>query len=190
MRKLIVMMSLSIDGYFERQDRDITWHRVDEELHRHLNEELSAMGAFLHGRVTYELMADVWPTADADPSNSPTMKEFARIWREMPKLVYSRTLERADWNTTILRDVVVEDVLELKNQDGGDMVVGGADLAATFMRLGLVDEYRLYIHPVVLGAGKPLFPADFAVEVRLAETRRFGNGVVYLRYEVAALADR
>lgn len=183
MRKLIVMMSISVDGFMEGPNREIDWHMVDEELHRHANEELAAMGAFLEGRVTYELMADVWPTADTDPSSTPTMVEFAPIWRDMPKLVYSRTLERADWNATVVRDVVVDDVLELKAQEGGDLVLGGADLAATFMRLDLIDEYRLYIHPVVIGAGKPLFPPDVKIDLRLAETRTFGNGVAYLRYE-------
>jgi dihydrofolate reductase len=110
--------------------------------------------------------------------------EFARIWRDMPKIVYSRTLERADWNTTVVRDVVPEEVMELKAQPGGDMVIGGANLAATFMRHDLIDEYRLYVHPVVIGRGKPLFPtSDAKIDLRLAETRPFGNGVVLLRYE-------
>src|SRR6266516_3124443 len=111
------------------------------------------------------------------------MVEFARIWRDMPKIVYSRTLERADWNATVVRDVVVEEVMELKKQSGGDLVLGGADLAATFRHLDLVDEYRLYVHPVVLGRGKPLFqPSDAKIDLELAETRTFGNGVVLLRY--------
>jgi dihydrofolate reductase len=112
------------------------------------------------------------------------MAEFARIWRDMPKIVYSRTLERAEWNTTIVRDVLVDEVLELKAQTGGNLVLGGADLGATFMRLDLVDEYRLYVHPVVIGRGKPLFPAsDTRISLQLAETRTFGNGVVPLRYQ-------
>ncbi len=87
---------------------------VDDELHRHFNEQLSAMGAFLNGRVTYELMAGFWPTADTDPSSTAPMVEFARIWRDMPKIVFSRTLERADRNTTVVRDLVAEEVMELK----------------------------------------------------------------------------
>ncbi|MFE3452627.1 dihydrofolate reductase family protein [Nonomuraea sp. NPDC059194] len=143
----------------------------------------STMGAFLHGRVTYELMAEFWPTADQDPSSTAPMVEFARIWRDMPKIAYSRTLEKADWNTTVVRDVVPEEVMALKAQPGGDMVLGGADLGATFLRLGLVDELRMYVHPVLIGRGKPLFqPSDTRIELRLAETRTFGNGVVLLRY--------
>jgi len=184
MRKIILMMSVSLDGFFEGPNREIDWHMVDDELHRHVNEQLSAMGAFLSGRVTYELMAGVWPTADSDPSSTEPMVEFARIWRDMPKIVYSRTLERADWNTTVVREVVVEEVMELKAQPGGDLVLGGADLAASFMRHDLIDEYRLYLHPVVIGQGRPLFQrSDAKIDLRLAETRSFGNGVVLLRYQ-------
>jgi dihydrofolate reductase len=110
--------------------------------------------------------------------------EFARIWRDMPKIVFSRTLERADWNTTVVRDLVAEEVMDLKAQPGGDLVFGGADLAAAFMRHDLIDEYRLYVHPVLIGRGKPMFgPSDAKVDLRLAQTRTFGNGVVLLRYQ-------
>ena len=184
MRKIIFMMSVSVDGYFEGPNHELDWQTVDDELHRHFNEQLGAMGAFLDGRVTYELMAGFWPTADRDPSSSEPMVEFARIWRDMPKIVYSRTLERADWNTTVVRDVKAEEIQELKAQPGGDMVLGGADIAATFMRLDLIDEYRVYVHPVVIGRGKPLFPtSDTRFPLELAETRTFGNGVVLLRYQ-------
>jgi dihydrofolate reductase len=178
------MMSVAVDGFIEGPDRDIDWHMVDDELHRHFNQQLSTMGAFLNGRVTYGLMARFWPTADTDPSSTQPMVEFARIWRDMPKIVFSRTLRRADWNTTVVRDVVPEEIQALKAQPGGDLVLGGADLAAAFMRHDLIDEYRLYVHPVVIGRGKPLFqPADVKRELRLAETRTFGNGVVLLRYQ-------
>lgn len=126
MRKIIMQMSVSLDGYFEGPDREIDWHLVDEELHLHMNERLKVMGGFLSGRVSHELMAAYWPTADADPQSSPAVAEFAGIWRDMPKFVYSRTLERADWNATIVRDVVAEEVRELKARPGGDLVLGGA----------------------------------------------------------------
>jgi dihydrofolate reductase len=184
MRRIIWMMTVSLDGFMEGPDREIDWHLVDDELHRHVNEQLGSMGAFLHGRVTYELMAQYWPTADTDPSSTEPVVEFARIWRDMPKIVYSRTLQRADWNTTIVREVVADEVTELKEQPGGDMVLGGADLAAAFMQHGLIDEYRVYVHPIVIGRGKPMFaPSDVTIPLRLAETRTFGNGVVLLRYE-------
>lgn len=191
MRKIILMMSVSLDGFIEGPDRELDWHMVDDELHSHFNEQLSAMGAFLNGRVTYELMAGFWPTADTDPSSTGPMVEFASIWRDMPKIVFSKTLGRADWNTTVVRDVVAEEVMELKAQPGGDLVLGGADLAAAFMRHDLIDEYRLYVHPIVIGQGKPLFkPSDARIDLRLAETRTFGNGVVLLRYQRPAAQDR
>ena len=181
-----MMMSVSIDGYFEGPNRELDWHLVDEELHRHFNEWLGAAGAFLDGRVTYELMADFWPTVDQDPASGPTMLEFSRIWVDMPKLVYSRTLENADWNTTIVREVVPDEIRALKAEPGGDLVLGGADLMTAFLRHDLIDEFRIYVHPVVLGRGRPLFPElDTKLDLRLAETRPFGNGVVLLRYERA-----
>ena len=179
MGKIVVMMSVSLDGFFEGPDRDLSWHLVDDEVHTYFNAELSAMSAFLDGRVTYELMAGFWPTADEDPESSPPMREFARIWRDMRKVVYSRTLEKADWNTTVVHEVVPEEVRALTA--GGDVALGGADLLATFERLGLVDEYRLYVHPVVLGRGRRLFP-ETRIDLRLEETRPFGNGVVLLRF--------
>ena len=183
MGKIVLMMSVSVDGYIEGPDREIDWHMVDDELHRHFNEQLGAMGAFLSGRVTYELMAEFWPTADQDPSSSEPMVEFARIWRDTPKIVYSRTLERAGWNTTIVREVVPSEVQQLKERTGGDLALGGADLAAAFLRQDLVDEYRIYVHPVRIGRGKPLFaPSDATVQLQLAESRSFGNGVVLLHY--------
>jgi dihydrofolate reductase len=92
MRKIVVQMMLSLDGCFEGPDHDISWHQVDEELHAHFNEQLATMSAFLEGRVSYELMEAFWPTADQDPENPPTMRDFAGIWRAVPKIVYSRTL--------------------------------------------------------------------------------------------------
>ncbi|HXO18991.1 MAG TPA: dihydrofolate reductase family protein [Thermoanaerobaculia bacterium] len=184
MRKIILMMSVSLDGFIEGPHRELDWHMVDDELHNHVNEELSRMGAFLEGRVMYELMAGIWPTADKDPASTQPMVEFARIWLNMPKIVYSRTLERADWNTTVVRDVVAEEVMELKAQPGGDMVLGGADIAAAFLQQDLIDEYRIYVHPVLIRRGKPLFqPSDAKINLQLAETRTFGNGVVLLRYQ-------
>jgi dihydrofolate reductase len=184
MRKIILMTSVSLDGFIEGPHRELDWHMVDDELHDHFNEQLRAMGAFLNGRVTYELMAGFWPTADTDPASTRPMVEFARIWRDMPKIVYSRTLERAGWNTIVVREVVADEIMELKAQPGGDLVLGGADLAAAFMRQDLIDEYRLYVHPVVIGRGKPLFqPSDAKIHLQLAEARTFGNGVVLLRYQ-------
>jgi dihydrofolate reductase len=183
MRKVVVMMSISLDGYIAGPNGEIGWHRVSEELHRHFNEHLRPMGAFLHGRTMYELMAGFWPTADADPASSPGMVEYAKIWRAKPKIVYSRTLSHVDWNSTLVREVVAAEVNELKAQPGGDLALGGADLAASFARLGLIDEYRVYVHPAVIGGGKSLFAPGTRADLELIETRRFDNGVVLLRYQ-------
>jgi dihydrofolate reductase len=183
-RKIIVMMSVSVDGFIEGPHGELDWHMVDDELHNHFNEQLGAMSAFLNGRVMYQLMAEFWPTADSDLASTPPMIEFARIWRDMPKIVFSRTLDRADWNTIVVRDVVPEDIRTLTAEPGGDMVLGGADIAATFMKYDLIDEYRIYVHPIVIGQGKALFPrSDTRVDLRFAETRPFGSGVVLLRYQ-------
>lgn len=191
MRKVILMMQVSLDGFFEGPERDLSWHRVDDELHRHFNDELRTMGAFLDGRVTYELMAGFWPTADEDPSTPAPMTEFAGIWRDMPKIVYSRTLASAGWNTEVVRDVVAEDVARLREQPGGDLALGGANLSASFRRLGLIDEYRIYVHPVLIGRGTPLFQGtDAMTALRLLESRTFGNGVVLLRYATKPDAGR
>jgi dihydrofolate reductase len=184
MRKIVLAMSVSVDGYFEGPDHDISWHHVDVEVHRHFNEELGQMSAFLDGRVTYELMAEFWPTADADPASSPEVAQFAGIWREMPKIVYSTTLQDAAWNATIVRDVVPAEIAALKEQPGGDLALGGARLAAAFRRLDLIDEYRLYVNPVLLGRGTPLFTEQDALSsLTLTQSRTFGNGVVLLRYQ-------
>jgi dihydrofolate reductase len=177
------MLSVSLGGFFEGPNRELDWQLVDDEVHGHFNDVLRHMSAFLSGRVTYELMAGFWPTADEDPASTPPMVEFAGIWRDEPKIVYSKTLDHADWNTMIVRDVVPDEVRALKAQPGADMALGGADLAAEFMRHDLIDEYRLYVHPVLLGEGKPLFRgSDARQDLRLVETRTFGNGVVLLHH--------
>src|SRR6267142_6843810 len=109
MRKVILFVQVSLDGFFEGPKKEIDWNKVDDELHAHINEVLKPAGGFLSGRVTYELMAGFWPTADEDPTSTKPMVEFARIWREMPKIVYSTTLDHADWNATVVRDVIPAD---------------------------------------------------------------------------------
>ena len=184
MRKVVYSMGVSLDGFIEGPNRELDWSTPDEELHRFWNDQAREMGTFLYGRRLYELMADFWPTADTDPSAPEPVVEFARIWRDMPKIVFSRTLEKVDWNSRLVRDNIAEEVTKLKAQPGKDMEVGGPTLAATFMRLGLIDEYRPVVHPVVLGGGTPFFPAlEDRIRLRLTDTRTFGSGVVYLRYQ-------
>ena len=182
MGRIILWMSISVDGFIEGPGRDITWHRVDEPLHQHFNDELRRMSAFISGRTTYELMEAFWPSAGDDPDSPPTMVEFAEIWRTTPKVVYSTTLDVDDPMTTVEREVTVESVTRLKAEADGDMTLGGAALAATFMRLDLIDAYRIYVHPVVVGGGTPLFPGGLTNDLDLVQSRVFGNGVVLLRY--------
>jgi dihydrofolate reductase len=183
LRKVIYSMSMSLDGFIEAPNRDIGWHRVDEALHQHFNDTLAPIGMFLDGRVTHELMAGYWPTADTDPAASPATREFAGIWRDKPKIVFSRTLTEADWHTTIRREVDADEIRALRDQPGGDLALGGAELATTFRQLDLIDEYRVYVHPVLIGRGKPMFlPVTAPSDLRLVGTHAFGNGVVLLHH--------
>ncbi|QWF82354.1 dihydrofolate reductase family protein [Amycolatopsis sp. CA-230715] len=184
MRKIIQSMSVSLEGYFEGPNREIDWHLINDELHTHLNEKLRPMSGFLDGRRTYENMVAYWPTADKNPANSGPTAEFAAIWRDKPKTVFSRTLERAEWNTTIKREVVVDEITALKREPGGDLALGGADLAETFRRHDLIDEYHVYVHPVLIGRGRPLFgDADAQKKLKLIDSKTFSNGVILLRYQ-------
>lgn len=182
-RKLVLMNSVSLDGFYADLDRGLAWQSVDAELHGHFNAWLADAGVFLEGRITYELMAGYWPTADQDPDAPPTIVEYAQIWRDKTKIVYSRTLDAvADPKATIAREVDPDHINALKAEPGGDLIIGGANLVATFARHGLIDEYRIYVHPVMLGAGLPLFGPGLVGTLRLVEHHVFNSGVVLLRY--------
>jgi dihydrofolate reductase len=183
MRKLIYSMGVSLDGFIAGPDGEIDWSAPDEELHRFHNEQAREMGAHLYGRRLYEEMT-YWETAEENPSAPEYELEFARIWKDTPKIVFSKTLEKVEGNARLVRDGSAEEVARLKEQPGKDLAVGGAGLASTFMRLGLIDEYRRFISPVVLGGGTPYFPAlDERINLELVETRTFGSRVVYVRYQ-------
>lgn len=184
MRKLIYSMGVSLDGFIAGRGGEIDWSAPDEELHRFHNQQARAIGLHLCGRRLYETMV-YWETAHEDPALSETELEFARIWRALPKVVFSRTLENVVGNARLVKDGVAAEVAKLKDQPGADLAVGGAGLAAGLARLGLIDEYGLFVSPVVLGGGTPFFPAlDAPVDLELVETRTFGSRVVYLRYGV------
>ena len=134
-------MSVSLDGFIESADGDISWADPDEELHKHFNEQESAIDIHLYGRRLYEMMSAYWPTADENPLAPEFEKEYARLWRAMPKIVFSRTLNRVEWNATLVRDDIAGVVNHLKEQPGNDLSVSGAGLASSFMQLGLIDEY-------------------------------------------------
>ena len=186
MRKVIYAMGVSLDGFIEELGGDLSWSYPDEELHKHFNERESEIGLYLYGRRLYENMAAFWPTADEDPSTPQFEVEYARIWKSKPKIVFSTTLERVAWNSRLVRGDIGEEVRKLKAQPGKDMSVGGAGLAASFMQLGLIDEYRLYFHPVILGGGKPMFrQLSDKINLQLVETHTFRSGVVLLKYQRA-----
>ena len=183
MRKVIYAMSVSLDGFIEATDGDLRWSYPDEELHSHFNEQEKLIDIHLYGRRLYENMASYWPTADENPDSPQVEMEFARLWKDMQKLVFSTTLKKVGWNSRLVSGDIATQVDRLKAQPGGDMSVGGAGLAASFMQLGLIDEYRLYLHPLILGGGKPMFQQlQNKINVELVETHRFGSGVVLLRY--------
>jgi dihydrofolate reductase len=181
MRKLIYSMSVSLDGFIAGPDGEIDWGAPDEELHRFHNQQTRELGAHLCGRALYETMV-YWETADENRSAAAHELEFARIWKELPKVVFSKTLEKVEGNARLVRGGVAEEVAKLKEQPGKDLAVGGAGLASTFTELGLIDEYRLFVSPVVLGGGTRYFPAvEERINLELVETRTFGSRVVYVR---------
>ncbi len=177
MGKLIYLLNVSLDGFIETPDHSLDWTTVDDELHTWFNDQMRALDASLYGRRLYELMADYWPTAEDDPSTTDAMRDFARIWKPMPKVVFSTSLERVDHNARLVRGDVATVLDDLRREFDGDLDVGGPNLAGQFVQRGLVDEYRLIVHPVVLGAGTPFWPAlDAPLALHLVETRAFASG--------------
>jgi dihydrofolate reductase len=184
MRKLIYSMGVSLDGFIAGPDGSIDWSAPDEELHRFHNRQAAQLGAHLCGRRLYETMV-YWETADENPALSPVEAEFAQTWQQLPKLVFSRTLSRVEGNARLATDGVVEEVTRLKQQPGKDLAVGGAGLASSLIEHGLIDDFRLFVSPVVLGGGTPYFPPlRRRSDLELVETREFGSRVVYMRYEL------
>jgi dihydrofolate reductase len=181
-RKLIYSLTVSLDGFIAGPDGAIDWSAPDEELFRFHTEQVRELGAHLLGRRLYETML-YWETAEENPSLPEPEREFARIWKSLPKIVFSKTLERVEGNARLAADSIHDEVAALKAESGKDLAVGGAGLASTCTRLGLVDDYRLFLGPVVLGGGTPYFSAlDDRIDLELVETRTFGSRVVYLRY--------
>jgi dihydrofolate reductase len=187
MGKLIYSLNASLDGFIETPDHSLAWATVDEEVHQWFNEQARTLDASLYGRRMYEVMDAYWPTAEDDPAATEVMREFAQIWNPLPKIVFSTSLDRVDHNARLVRGDVGEVLDALRTEFQGDLDVSGADLAGQFVRRGLVDEYKLMIHPVVLGAGTPFWPMlDGPLRLRLTETRRFASGAMLLTYAADA----
>jgi dihydrofolate reductase len=182
MRTLIYSMSVSLDGFIAGPNGEIDWAAPDEELLRFHNQQTREIGVHLSGRGLYEDMLP-WETAEKTRSN-PDELEFARIWKAIPKVVFSTTLEKVEGNARLARDDVAGEVAKIKKQPGKDVVsVGGAGFASTLIKLDLIDEYRLFVNPVVLGGGTPYFPPlAKKIDLKLLETRTFGSRVFYVRY--------
>jgi dihydrofolate reductase len=184
MGKIVLWMQMSLDGRAAGPNGELDWPVVEDEVHRYFNETLRDVDTFMYGRKVYEGMAAFWPTADEDPEGAPRHAEYARIWKPMPKIVFSRTLENPEWNTRVSGDVAGE-VAELK--DGGDgthVLFGGPEIVSRFLELDLIDDYRLFVHPVALGSGPALL--DGVPErrnLRLVEARTFDSAVVHVHYE-------
>jgi dihydrofolate reductase len=181
--KLVYALNVSLDGFVETPDHGLEWADVDEEVHTWFNEQAQTIQASLYGRRMYELMAAYWPTAEDDPDAAGPEREFSRIWKPMPKIVFSSSLDSVDHNARLVQGDVSEVLGEIRREFDGNLDVGGPNLAGQFVRRGLVDEYQLVVHPVVLGAGTPFWPElDAPLHLRLAETRRFANGAELRSY--------
>src|SRR5919204_4240130 len=182
MAKLIYLFNVSLDGYIADEDGKFDWSVPDEEYYSFINDLERPVGTYLYGRRLYELMA-VWETDPAAAAQSPGAREFAAIWQAADKLVYSRTLQAAGTTRTrIERGFDPEAVRRLKAAAERDLTVGGPTLGAQAISAGLVDEYQLFVWPVVLGGGKHVLPDRARLQLELLDERRFGSGVVYLRY--------
>ena len=182
MRKLIAAMNMTLDGFC-----DHTAMIADDEIHQHYNELLSNVDTLVYGRITYQLMESYWPSVVKDPTGNKPMDEFAVLIDNISKIVYSRTLQSVDWKNTELKNEIVKDeILELKQQAGKDILAGSPSLIVAMTQLGLVDEYQLGVQPTVVGSGLPLFKnITDRIDLKLLKTKTFGCGAVFFYYELA-----
>ena len=180
MRKLIAAMNMTLDGFCNHEAMI-----ADEEIHQHYNELLSNADTLIYGRITYQLMESYWPSVVKNPTGNKPMDEFAVLIDNISKIVYSRTLQHVDWkNTTLKKEVIQEEILELKQQTSKSIVVGSPGLIVALTQLDLIDEYQLGVQPTVLGSGLPLFKnIRDRIDLKLLKTKTFGCGAVMLYYE-------
>ena len=186
MRNVILSMNMTLDGFIEGPDGDLEWMRIDDELWADVNERLRTVDTALFGRVAYQGFAEYWPAAATNPSSPPNEVAFARWIEKTPKIVFSRTLEKVEWqNSRLVKGGIAEEIAALKRQSGKDILMfGGAEIAAAFMAAGLIDDYRVTVYPIVLGKGKALFKkVTDKINLRLLSAKRFESGAVGLRYQ-------
>jgi dihydrofolate reductase len=183
MRKLFLFMLVSVDGYFEGPNHDISWHNVDAEFNAFAAEQLGEIGMLVFGHTTYDLMASYWPTAKGIADDGT----IAKLMNDMPKIAVSHQPFKADWsNTTVISENVGEAIKALKNQPGKDMAIFGSNnLCVSLMEEGLVDEFRIMVNPVALGKGNSLFTGlSKKVSLSLVRTRAFGSGNIAHYYTI------
>lgn len=182
MRKLFVFNLVTLDGYFEGPNRDISWHNVDAEFNEYAIDMLNSVDTLLFGRVTYDLMAGFWPTPDAI-KNDPIV---AGKMNSLSKIVFSKTLNKVEWNNTrLVKNNIEEEIKMMKNQGGKDIaLLGSGSIMSEFAQHGLIDEYRIMVNPIVLGNGNPLFKGiKDRIKLKLIKIRTFRNGNVLLYYQ-------
>ena len=185
MAKLIYSAITSLDGYVADEEGNFDWAAPDEEVHRFVNDLERRVGTYLYGRRMYEVMV-AWETMDSRADQPPVIDDFTKIWQAADKIVYSKTLETvSSARTRIERDFDAEAVRQLKASSERDITVGGPELAAQGIRAGLVDEFQLFVTPVVVGGGKKALPDDAHLKLELLDERRFGSGVVHLHYRTS-----
>jgi dihydrofolate reductase len=186
MRSVTYSMGVSLDGYIVGPDGNFGWTMPDEEVFRFVTDEIRQVGVQLMGRALYETML-YWETADQDPSLDGSQLEWAAIWKPLPKVVFSTTLSAVQGNARLASGGLAEEIERLRAEPAeGDIAIGGATLAAEAAALGLIDEYRARVYPVLVGGGIPFFAqCGRRVDLELVENRTFSSRVVYLRYRVA-----
>ena len=186
MRSVTYSMGVSLDGYIAGPDGHITAPPPDEEVFRFVTDQTREVGVQLLGRKLYETML-YWETAGMDPPLDDSELKWAAVWKLLPKVVFSTTLSSVQGNARLATGGIAEEIVRLRTEPGdGDIAIGGATLAAQAAALGLIDEYRARVYPVMVGGGTPFFPqSERRVDLELVETRAFSSGVVYLRYRVA-----
>lgn len=183
MRKLTYGMNVSLDGYVAAPGDDLDWSVPSDELFQWWSDRVAATSLTLYGRRLWEMMHAHWPTADRQPGVTPARAEYARRWRQMPKVVFSSTLSSIDGDARLCTGDALAEITRLKAGEGGRIDIAGPTIAAVAMRAGLIDEYAIVTHPVMLGSGKPFFAAlDQWTHLTLLETRAFPDGVLLTRY--------
>lgn len=185
MRKVILSMMSTVDGYIEGPGKEMDWSVWDSEMETYMLNFMRDLDLFIYGRKAYEVMNQYWPHVKDDPSFPDRNTEFVDRMNETPKLVLSRTLNQAEWNAQVLKDNIPEEIRRLKDQPGKDMALfAGAEAASTFIRHKLIDEYRIIVNPAVIGGGNSLFKnIGERISLKLLDARTFPSGIVILRYE-------